>query len=79
MSVDCFTSLSNKNRVPWFALANNLYHGEDLTWVEEKICTIYSTRLFQSSNLLQPKVFHSTCLVEASRLSILISYLSQTI
>ncbi|KAG2738320.1 hypothetical protein P692DRAFT_201731408, partial [Suillus brevipes Sb2] len=66
---ECFTALSKENRVPRFALANNLYRGElpkyfeDLTWVEEKICAIYSTtahvtRLFQSSDPLQPKVFH---------------------
>ncbi|KAG2356434.1 hypothetical protein BDR07DRAFT_1453399 [Suillus spraguei] len=66
---DCFTALSKDNRVSRFALANNLYRGEfpkyfeDLTWVEEKICAIYSitahvTRLFQSSDPLQPKVFH---------------------
>ncbi|KAG1721365.1 uncharacterized protein EDB91DRAFT_1240318 [Suillus paluster] len=66
---DCFTALSKENCVPRFALTNNLYHGklpkyfEDLTWVKEKICAIYSTmahvtRLFQSSDLLQLKVFH---------------------
>jgi len=67
---DCFTALSKENCVPRFVLTNNLYCGElpkyfeDLTWVEEKICAIYSTtahvtRLFQSLDPLQPKVFHS--------------------
>ncbi|KAG1873153.1 hypothetical protein F4604DRAFT_776525 [Suillus subluteus] len=54
-------------------LANGLFRGtlpdqfRDLTWVEEKICAIYSitahvTRLFQSSDPSQPKVFHgNTC------------------
>jgi len=68
----CLSSLS-KNKIPQLALANNLYRGglpvefQDLMWVEEKICAIYSitahvTRLFQSSDPAQPKVFHgNTC------------------
>ncbi|KAG2108205.1 uncharacterized protein F5147DRAFT_577097, partial [Suillus discolor] len=63
------TALLRENSLPCFALANGLYYGElltyfkDLTWIEQKICTIYSTtayvtRLFQSSDLLQPKVFY---------------------
>ncbi|KAG2040728.1 hypothetical protein BDR03DRAFT_1007901 [Suillus americanus] len=66
---DCFTALSKQDSVPRFALTNGLYCGElltyfkDLTWVEEKICAIHNTmahvtRLFQSSDPLQPKVFH---------------------
>ncbi|KAG2045580.1 hypothetical protein BDR06DRAFT_900525 [Suillus hirtellus] len=66
---DCLTALSKENSVPRFALANGLYRSElptyfeDLTWVEEKICAIYSTtahvtRLFQSSDPLQLKVSH---------------------
>lgn len=63
----------SKKSIPRFALANGLYRGElpnefhDLTWVEEKICAISSTtahvtRLFQSSDPSQPKVFHgNTC------------------
>ncbi|KAG2351140.1 hypothetical protein BDR07DRAFT_1321248, partial [Suillus spraguei] len=59
--------------MPSLTLANGLFHGtlpdqfRDLTWVEEKICTIYSitahvTCLFQLSDLLQHKVFHgNTC------------------
>ncbi|KIJ08065.1 hypothetical protein PAXINDRAFT_139506, partial [Paxillus involutus ATCC 200175] len=69
---DCFAALSKKN-IPRFALANGLFRGElpdvfrDLTWVEEKICAIYCTtahvtRLFQSSDPSQPRVFHgNTC------------------
>ncbi|KAG2126869.1 uncharacterized protein EDB93DRAFT_1070909, partial [Suillus bovinus] len=68
----CKTSLS-KEKMPALALANGLFRGflphtfSDLTWVEEKVCAIYSitahvTRLFQSSDLSQPKVFHgNTC------------------
>ncbi|KAG2096711.1 uncharacterized protein F5147DRAFT_531210, partial [Suillus discolor] len=68
----CLSSLC-KDRIPQLTLANNLYRGclpvefQDLTWVEEKICVIYSitvhiTRLFQSSDPAQPKVFHgNTC------------------
>ncbi|KAG1886375.1 uncharacterized protein F5891DRAFT_968560, partial [Suillus fuscotomentosus] len=68
MCAECFAALSKK-KVPRLALANGLYRGElpeyfrDLTWVEEKICAIYSTtahvaRLFQSSDPAQPRVFH---------------------
>ena len=68
----CRTSLV-RERMPQFALANNLYRGElpeefsDLTWVEERICAIYCTtahvtRLFQSSDPSQPRIFHgNTC------------------
>ncbi|KAJ8591573.1 hypothetical protein M405DRAFT_734807, partial [Rhizopogon salebrosus TDB-379] len=68
----CMSSLA-KHKIPPFALANNLFRGilpeqfNDLTWVEEKVCAIYSvtahiTRLFQSSDPTQPKVFHgNTC------------------
>jgi len=66
-------SFLTKHNIPRFALANNLFRGmlpvqfSDLTWVEEKVCAIYSvtahiTRLFQSSDPAQPKVFHgNTC------------------
>ncbi|KAG1829117.1 hypothetical protein EV424DRAFT_461362 [Suillus variegatus] len=69
----CRTSLSKPDKVPRFALANNLYRGQlplhlqDISWVEEKVCAIYCvtahvTRLFQSSDPAQPKVFHgNTC------------------
>ncbi|KAF8426441.1 hypothetical protein L210DRAFT_3420646, partial [Boletus edulis BED1] len=69
---ECRHALTKK-KVPRCALANGLYRGElpaqfhDLTWVEEKICAIYCTtahvtRLFQSSDPSQPKVFHgNTC------------------
>jgi hypothetical protein len=69
----CRAALSKPDCMPRFALANNLYRGElpfqfhDLTWVEEKICAIYCvtahvTRLFQSSDPSQPRVFHgNTC------------------
>ncbi|KAG1863882.1 hypothetical protein F4604DRAFT_2028772 [Suillus subluteus] len=70
--LQCKSSLT-QNKTPPLALANGLFRGtlpdqfRDLTWVEEKICAIYSitahvTRLFQSSDPLQPKVFHgNTC------------------
>lgn len=69
------------NKLPKFALANNLYRGvlpkefEDLTWVEEMICSIYRntahvTRLFQSTDPKQPKVFHgNTCAHEMNIVS----------
>ncbi|KAG1898383.1 uncharacterized protein F5891DRAFT_1239317 [Suillus fuscotomentosus] len=69
----CCMSLLKPDKVPWFALANNLYRGQlplhlqDISWVEEKVCAIYRvtahvTRLFQSSDPAQPKVFHgNTC------------------
>lgn len=69
----CSGALTKANKVPRFALANRLFHGdlpkqfEDLTWVEEKICAIYCvtahiTRLFQSSDPSQPQIFHgNTC------------------
>ncbi|KAG2039386.1 hypothetical protein BDR03DRAFT_860019, partial [Suillus americanus] len=69
----CRVVLSKPDCIPRFALANNLYRGQlpdhfhDLTWVEEKICAIYCvtahvTRLFQSSDPSQPRVFHgNTC------------------
>jgi hypothetical protein len=59
--------------MPRFALANKLYRGRlpaefrDLTWIEERVCAIYSntavvTRLYQSSDPSQPTVFHgNTC------------------
>jgi len=58
-----------KHKIPRFALANNLFRGmlpvqfNDLTWVEENVCAIYSvtahfTHLFQSSDPTQPKVLH---------------------
>ncbi|KAI6025288.1 hypothetical protein PISMIDRAFT_28806 [Pisolithus microcarpus 441] len=64
----CKSSLARK-KIPRFALANGLYRGNlphefcDITWVEEKICAIYCTtahvtRIFQSSDPSQPKVFH---------------------
>ncbi|KAG0697109.1 hypothetical protein DFH29DRAFT_812170 [Suillus ampliporus] len=70
---DCFVALLKK-KVPQLALANGLYRGEfpeyfrDLTWVEEKICAIYSTtahvaRLFQSSDPTQLWVFHGNVCV----------------
>ena len=63
----CMSSLT-KHKIPRFALANNLFRGmlpvqfNDLTWVEEKVCAIYSvtahvTRLFQSSDLASLKYY----------------------
>ncbi|KAG2746806.1 hypothetical protein P692DRAFT_20849406 [Suillus brevipes Sb2] len=73
LCASCRASLSKPGNVPRLALANNLYRGQlpshlqDISWVEEKICAIYCvtahvTRLFQSSDPAQPKVFHgNTC------------------
>lgn len=69
---DCHHSLS-KDKVPQFALANNLYYGSlpaqfcDMTWVEEMVCALYRnivhiTHLYQSSYPAQLFVFHgNTC------------------
>lgn len=76
----CRCSLA-KTKVPRLALANDLYRGSlpdqfrDLTWVEEKVCALYCitahvTRLFQSSDPAQPRVFHgNTCAHEMNSLS----------
>ncbi|KAG1781404.1 hypothetical protein EV702DRAFT_963136, partial [Suillus placidus] len=77
---DCRSSLG-KNKVPHLALADHLYRGSlpeqfaDLTWVEEKVCALYCitahvTRLFQSSDPTQPRVFHdNTCAHEMNMVS----------
>ena len=69
---DCHSSLCH-DKVPRFALANRLYRGKlpdkfkDLTWIEEMVCakyrnTAHITRIYQSSDPAQPKVFHgNTC------------------
>lgn len=69
----CRAALRKPNRIPRLALRNHLFRGElpvqfhDLTWIEEKICAIYCitahvTRLFQSADPAQPKIFHgNTC------------------
>ncbi|KAF9782693.1 hypothetical protein BJ322DRAFT_986109, partial [Thelephora terrestris] len=68
----CFSYLP-RSSMPRFALANKLYRGclpkefQDLTWIEERVCAIYTntavvTRLYQSSDPSQPRVFHgNTC------------------
>jgi hypothetical protein len=68
----CYTYLP-RSSMPRFALANKLHRGrlpeefQDLTWIEERVCAIYSntaviTRLYQSSDPSQPTVFHgNTC------------------
>jgi hypothetical protein len=70
--VECHTALK-QSKVPRLALANNLYRGslpdefKDLSWVEEMVCakyrnTAHITRIYQSSDPSQPKVFHgNTC------------------
>jgi len=62
-----------RSLMPRYALANKLYRGRlpeefrNLTWIEERMCAKYSntavvTRLYQSSDLSQPAVFHgNTC------------------
>ncbi|KIO27385.1 hypothetical protein M407DRAFT_45631, partial [Tulasnella calospora MUT 4182] len=64
-----------------FALANGLFRGtlpdrfQDLTWVEEMVCSIYRTtarvtRLYQSLNPADPLVFHgNTCAYDMNILS----------
>lgn len=68
----CHRSLE-RNHLPKFALANNLYRGKlplflsDITWIEEMVCakyrnTAHITRLYQSDDSSQPKIFHgNTC------------------
>lgn len=69
---DCIGPLKS-NKMPRFALANNLFRGSlpdefrDLTWIEEMVCSVYRntahvSRIYQSSDPLQPRVFHgNTC------------------
>jgi len=76
----CHSSL-NRNVMPKFALANDLYRGQlpsqftDLTWVEEMVCarfryTAHITRLFQSSDPALPNVLHgNTCAHEMNVVS----------
>ena len=76
----CYSSLA-KEKIPRFALKNNLYQGQlptyfhDLTWVEEMACAIYRnmahiTRLYQSSDPSQPKILHgNTCAHETNVVS----------
>ena len=65
---DCHSSLA-KDQLSHLALANCLYCGKlpdefaDLTWIEEMVCakfrnTAHITRIYQSSDLSQPKVFY---------------------
>jgi len=77
---DCHSSLS-KNKMPRFALANNLYRGllpeefKDLTWVEEMVCAIYRntahvTRIFKSSDPSHPRILNgNTCAHEMNVIS----------
>ncbi|KAL1690788.1 hypothetical protein GGG16DRAFT_55089, partial [Schizophyllum commune] len=64
---ECSASLL-RNKIPRFALANNLYRGvlpselQDITWVEEMVCSLYRTtahvtRLFRSADERSPRVF----------------------
>lgn len=76
----CRRSLE-KNHLPKFALANNLYRGRlpdflcDISWVEEMVCakyrnTAHITRLYQSDDSSQLKVFHgNTCAHEMNVVS----------
>ncbi|KAL6297838.1 hypothetical protein BKA93DRAFT_719028, partial [Sparassis latifolia] len=68
----CYTAIQHCT-TPQYGLVNNLYRGclpeqyNDITWVEEMVCAIYRstahvTRIYQSSDPAQPKVFHgNTC------------------
>ncbi|SJL11507.1 uncharacterized protein ARMOST_14911 [Armillaria ostoyae] len=72
MCTECESELI-KGQLPMFALRNGLYRGHllerfrDLTWVEEMACAIYRctchvTRLYNTPNDDQPKVFKgNTC------------------
>lgn len=69
---DCLGSL-RLSKMPRFALANHLFRGflpdefKDLTWIEEMACSVYRntahvSRIYQSSDPSQPRVFHgNTC------------------
>lgn len=77
----CHSALRKPLNVPRLALRNNLYRGElpirfrDLTWIEEKVCAIYSvtahvTRLFQSTDPAHARTFHgNTCAHEMNVVS----------
>jgi Domain of unknown function (DUF6570) len=77
---DCYRPLM-KNEMPQFALANHLYRGhlpkefQDLTWIEEMCCAIYRTtahvtRLYESTDIKQPFVYHgNTCAHEMNVMS----------
>ena len=77
---DCYSSLE-KEKMPKYALANKLYHGElpsefkYLTWMEEMVCakfrnTAYVTRLFGSTDPALPLVLHgNTCAHEMNVIS----------
>ena len=77
---DCYSALKH-NRLPRLSLANYLYRGKlpdefnDLTWVEEMVCakyrnTAHVSRIYESSDPSQPKVFHgNTCAHEMNLLS----------
>ena len=70
-----------RSLMPRFALANRLYRGRlpqefrDLSWIEERVCakhltTAIVTRLYQSSDLAQPTMFHgNTCAHEMNVVS----------
>ncbi|KAL6301483.1 hypothetical protein BKA93DRAFT_708124, partial [Sparassis latifolia] len=72
ISSSCYTAIQHCT-TPQYGLVNNLYCGclseqyNDITWVEEMVCAIYRstahvTRIYQSSDPAQPKVFHgNTC------------------
>ena len=77
---ECHSALKKK-KLPRLALANRLYRGQlpdefkDLTWIEEMVCakyrnTAHITRIYQSSDPSQPKVFHgNTCAHEMNVVS----------
>ena len=77
---ECHSSL-NRKQMPKFSLANKLYRGNlpeefrDITGIEEMVCAIYRntahvTRLYQSDDPAQPRVFHgNTCAHEMNIVS----------
>jgi hypothetical protein len=77
---ECHSALKKK-KLPRLALENRLYRGQlldefkDLTWIEEMVCakycnTAHITRIYQSSDPSQPKVFHgNTCAHEMNVVS----------
>ena len=88
---DCYTTFTNSksDKIPHFAWANSLYRGDlppffsDLTWVEEKVCakhciTAHVTRLFQSNDPAQPRVFHGNTCTHDMNITSTVSVLPRT-
>ena len=77
---ECHSTLT-RNKLSRLTLANQLYRGhlpdefQDLTYIEEMVCALYRTtahvtRLYQSTELTQPFVYHgNSCAHELNIIS----------